>query len=95
MSLRVVNKLLNTVRLSSNLYPKQFKYFYTSKTVESSSPQQKQQAEQKMDKFKSNPYFSKYEAKLKAVYEYKHEALILVFNLANLIFFIARTQKNF
>ena len=34
-----------------------------------SNQQQKPVVEEKMDQFKSNPYFAKYEAKLKAVYK--------------------------
>jgi hypothetical protein len=93
MSLRVVNKLLNRVKLGNSLSAK---YFYTSKTVETTTqPQQEAKKEDtaskpkeyKMDKFKANPYFSKYEAKLKAVYEYEFNfsyLLIVVKLIVNL-----------
>ena len=44
-------------------------HFKRNNSSDSNQQQQKPKVEEKMDQFKSNPYFAKYEAKLKAVYK--------------------------
>ena len=65
MSLLLKTQFLKTILTRKN--PDYLKVFFTGLSNKKDSSE-KQVKPTKMENFKNNPYFSKYEAKLKAVY---------------------------
>jgi hypothetical protein len=69
------NIMLNSVKILTTNRLKRAKINFTFLSTNSNQSQtnnqdsQKQKAESKMNHFKNNPYFSKYEAKLKSLYK--------------------------